>query len=143
MNIIFKLNDIYIYPPHKMSAPRFVSTNDAVPPTKPSAAADSAQSPPPPPSEAASELERAAIGIQKRWRGKGVRRTLSRLVSFVDLEYLIQLSSYRLRRRGLLFGLCRRLLYFAIALAVVWMHQGSSVPRTRPPSLPRISPAPG
>ena len=73
----------------------------------------------------------AAIRIQTIWRGRDFRQLLFWLFSQVDVGYEIRLSSHRIKQRSLFYGLCKRLLFFASILTVVFMHQGRSVRRAR------------
>ena len=79
--------------------------------------------------------EAAAIKIQTIWRGRDFRQLLFWLFSQVDVGYEIRLSTQRIKQRSLFYGLCKRLLFFASILTVVFMHQGGSVRRAedRPP----------
>jgi len=79
--------------------------------------------------------EAAAIKIQTIWRGRDFRQLLFWLFSQVDVGYEIRLSTQRIKQRSLFYGLCKRLLFFASILTVVFMHQGRSVRRAedRPP----------
>ena len=74
--------------------------------------------------------EAAAIRIQTLWRGRDYRQLLFWLFSQVDVGYEIRLSTQRIKQRSLFYGLCKRLIFFASALAVVFMHQARSVCRT-------------
>ena len=79
--------------------------------------------------------EAAAIRIQTIWRGRDFRQLMFWLFSQADVGYEIKLSVHRIKQRSLFYGLCKRLLFFASILTVVFMHQGRSVRRAedRPP----------
>ena len=87
------------------------------------------------PDLADATAEAAAIRIQTIWRGRDFRQLMFWLFSQADVGYEIKLSAHRIKQRSLFYGLCKRLVFFASILTVVFMHQGRSVRRAedRPP----------
>ena len=65
--------------------------------------------------------------IQKAWRGRGLSSSLAGLFETVNLTRQMNLSKHRIRQSELLHGLVRRLLFFALAVSVVFMQYGRTV----------------